>query len=128
MNTEDFLLELCDDIHYIDKKIQEKREQEAFGDQFIPKFLVTRRDKVRIEIRKENVSHNTPHLHITHSDKIDVSISLIDFSILAGNIDRKEYKYYKKFLMQKKDKLIKIWEELNEKDNSIGVEKLIHSF
>jgi hypothetical protein len=83
------------------------------------------KDKVRVEIRKENVSHNAPHIHITHSDKIDVSISLIDFSVLAGNIDRKTQKQLLRILRPKKDDLNKIWIELNEKDNSVGAEKMI---
>ncbi len=82
-------------------------------------------NKVRVEIRKENVNHNAPHIHITHSDKIDVSISLVDFSVLAGNIDRKTQKQLLGILSTKKDELNKIWVELNEKDNSVGAEKMI---
>lgn len=82
-------------------------------------------DKVRVEIRKENVSHNEPHLHITHSDKIDASLSLKDFRVLAGNIDGKTMKYMRGTLIQVQDKLLSIWESLNEQDNSVGAEKLI---
>jgi len=84
-----------------------------------------RQDKVRVEIRKENVSHNEPHLHIKHSDKIDVSLSLNDFRVLAGEIDRKTMKHILSVLNPVKPKLMEIWNELNEKDNSVGAEKII---
>lgn len=125
MNTEDFLLQLCDGIYRAEKRAQEERELEQFGNQFFPKLLVMKQDKVRVEIRKENVSHNAPHLHIVHSDKVDVSISLIDFSILAGNIDRKTKKHFLHLLVPKQKQLNAIWNELNEKDDSVGAEKLI---
>ena len=125
MNTEDFLLQLCDGIYRAEERAQKERKRELFGNQFVPEFLVMRQDKVRVEIRKENVSHNAPHLHIVHSDKIDVSISLIDFSILAGKIDSKTKKHFLSLLVPKQKQLNAIWQELNEKDNSVGAEKLI---
>ncbi|QIR77028.1 DUF4160 domain-containing protein [Sulfurospirillum diekertiae] len=125
MNTEDFFLQLCDGIYRAEERAQKERKRELFGNQFVPEFLVMRQDKVRVEIRKENVSHNAPHLHIVHSDKIDVSISLIDFSILAGKIDSKTKKHFLSLLVPKQKQLNAIWQELNEKDNSVGAEKLI---
>jgi hypothetical protein len=125
MSTEDFLLSLCDEVYRSEERAQAERKRELFGDQFVPELLLMLKDKVRVEIRKENVSHNAPHIHITHSDKIDVSISLIDFSVLAGNIDRKTQKQLLRILRPKKDDLNKIWIELNEKDNSVGAEKMI---
>jgi hypothetical protein len=125
MNTETFLLKLCDAVYKAEKRIQEENKRKMFGGQFIPELLLMRKDKVRVEIRKENVSHNAPHFHVKHSDKIDVSISLIDFSILAGDIDRKTYTYLLNIFFPQKDILRKIWKELNEEDNSIGAEKII---
>lgn len=84
-----------------------------------------RKDKVRVEIRKENVGHHEPHLHVVHSDKIDASISLKDFSVLAGSIDRNTHKYFTKVLSPKQADLMAIWNELNEKENSVGAETLI---
>ncbi len=84
-----------------------------------------RQDKVRVEIRKETVNHNEPHLHVTHSDKIDVSLSLNDFRILAGRIDSKTRKHLLRVLEPVQPKLLEIWETLNEQDNSVGAEKLI---
>ena len=120
-----FLSSLCDDVFRAEKDASEERKCENFGDSFPNEFLVLRKDKVRVEIRKENVNHNEPHLHITHSDKIDVVLSLNDFRILAGEIDRKTMKHMLRILMPVRSKLMEIWETLNEQDNSIGAEKLI---
>lgn len=84
-----------------------------------------KKDSICIEIRKENVQHNLPHLHITHSDKADVSISLDDFSILAGNIDKKIKNRIMPILKKNKIKLNEIWQELNENDNSVKAKALI---
>ena len=74
MNTQDFLLELCKDVYRAYEKAQDERRREIFGDLDFLELLLMRKDKVRIEIRKETVNHNVPHMHIKHSDKIDVSI------------------------------------------------------
>ncbi len=84
-----------------------------------------KKDGIHIEIRKENVSHNMPHLHVTHSDKTDVSLSLEDFSVLAGNINRKLKKLLIPIFKKNKKKLNTIWEELNEKEDSIKAQVLI---
>lgn len=73
------------------------------------------------------MSHNVPHIHITHSDKIDASISLLNFEILAGKIDNKTYKHLLFVISPNKEKLLEIWGELNKKDNSVGAEKLINN-
>lgn len=125
INTDDFLTQLCFGLYQAEKDAVEELKREYFGDQFLPELIVLREDKVRIEIRKENVSHNAPHLHITHSDKIDVSLSLIDLSILAGKIDSKTLKHFRKKLLPKQAELQAIWNELNEKDDSTGAEVLI---
>lgn len=127
MSIENVLLELCEEVYRGEERAQVERKRELFGNQFAPELLLMRKDKVRVEIRKENVSHNTPHIHITHSDKIDVSISLNDFSVLAGNIDKKTKKYLLGLLISKKDELNAIWVELNEKDDSVGAEKMIQN-
>lgn len=125
MSANDLLLLLCDGVYQAEEFAQAERKREFFGNQFVPELLIMRKDKVRVEIRKENVNHNAPHIHITHSDKFDASISLVDFSLLAGNIDKKTLKHLLKILTPLKAELNKIWVELNERDNSIGVEKMI---
>lgn len=125
LTTEQFLLSLCENIYRAEAKAVEERKRELFGDSTYIELFVMRSDKVRVEIRKENVSHNEPHLHITHSDKIDVSLSLNDFRILAGDIDRKTMKHMLRVLTPVKPRLMDIWKSLNEHDNSVGAEKLI---
>lgn len=127
MNIEQYLLTLCDSLYQVELDAQAERKHELFGDSFIPELLVGRIDKVRIEIRKETVSHNEPHLHVTHSDVIDASISLRTFKVLAGKIDNKSYKHLLRVIFPNKEQLLRIWSELNDKNNSVGAEKLINS-
>ena len=123
--VEKVLLTICESIYKAEKRAAEERKREVFGDSIPVELLLMRQDKVRVEIRKENVSHNEPHLHITHSDKIDVSLSLRDFRVLAGDIDRKTMKYILGILMPERSKLLEIWHALNEEENAVGAEKLI---
>jgi len=119
------LSQLCKDLYEAEELAVSEYRRELFGDKFIPELVLMREGKIRVEIRKENVSHNTPHLHIKHSDKIDASISLLDFSTLAGQIDSKTLKFFLKKLKPLKANLLAIWNELNEKENSMGAEELI---
>jgi hypothetical protein len=127
MTTENnqFLLSLCDAIYQAQRNAEEEYEREKFGDNPPVRLVVMREDKVRVEIRKENGGHNEPHLHIIHSDKIDASLSLKSFHVLAGNIDGRALKHVLRTLIPVQAKLFAIWETLNEQENSIGAEKLI---
>ena len=124
---EKYLLDFCDAIYKAENLAQAERKKEIFGDAFVPELLLNKNEKVRVEIRSENVNHHAPHIHVKHSDRFDVSISLQDFSILAGNIDKKTYKHLLCVLVPNKETLLKIWKELNENENSIGAEKIISS-
>lgn len=123
--AKEYLLSLCDLIHRAEQRASQEREREELGDAALMKRLVMRVNKVRVEIRKENVSHNEPHLHLTHEGNIDVSLSLNDFRVLAGNIDGKSKKHLLKVLVPAKPKLLEIWNALNEQDDHLVVEKLI---
>lgn len=116
---------LCDEVYRAQEQAEDENMRAIFGDSIGTTLVVMRKDKVRVEIRKENVSRHKPHLHITHSDKIDVSISLNDFSVLAGSIDNTTKKYLLKILHPKQSQLKAIWEELNENNNSIAAQKII---
>lgn len=120
LNYERYLLAFCDEIYKAENLAQEERKKELFGDRFVPELILNKKEKVRIEIRKENVNHNAPHIHISHSDKFDVSISLLNFEILSGKIDRKTLKHLLCVIVPNKEKLLEIWNELNEKENSVG--------
>lgn len=125
MATNELLLWVCRVAYAANAKVVGDRKRAIFGDQFSPELVVMREDKVRVEIRKETVGHHEPHLHIVHSDKIDASISLKDFSVLAGTIDRQTHKYLSRILSSKQAELLAIWDELNEKENSVFAETLI---
>ena len=125
MPSESLLTWVCQAAYAAEAKVAADRKRVAFGDQFVPELLVMRKDRVRVEIRREQVSHHEPHMHIVHSDKIDASIGLKDFSILAGQIDLQTHKYLVKLLSPKKAALLAIWDELNERENSVAAEKLI---
>ena len=125
LQNQDLLSELCQKVYDAEEAAERNHKHEKFGDQFTPEYLVQRIDSVRIEIRKEIVSHHEPHMHITHSDKIDVSLSLTDFRILAGEIDKKALKKLMPWLQKCKIDLMKIWNALNVEGDSIKVERLI---
>lgn len=123
--TEEFLSELCFRIHRSEARAEEEELAKSFGDGLRNELFVMRIDKIKVEIRKENVNHHLPHMHISHSDKFDISISLTNFEVLAGDIGGSSLKALKRVLVPLAEKLNGIWIELNEKDNSIGAERLI---
>lgn len=84
---------------------------------FYPVFdLVCFRGKVGeikeiiFEIRTKEQGHNVPHLHARFEDE-NISISLIDFSILAGNIPQKQVKIAIEWTKKHIDFLRSKWNE-----------------
>jgi hypothetical protein len=63
---------------------------------------------------------------VVHSDKIDVSLSIRDFSVLAGTIDRTSLKEIKRALLPNQPVIMKVWQEL-EIGNGVAAELLISS-
>ncbi len=124
-SAQDLLAWVCKAAYEAEAKAAVDRKRAVSDDQFVPELLVIRKDRVRVEIRKEQVGHHEPHMHVVHSDKIDASISLNDFGILAGTIDRQTHKNLVMLLSPKKADLMAIWEELNDKENSVAAEQLI---
>jgi hypothetical protein len=124
---EDVLGLACHLIYSAHKQAEEERKRELFGDSFPIELLATPLDKVRIVVHKENVRHNEPHMHITHSDKIDASVSLRDFRVLAGHIDLATMKHVQRRLRPVKGKLMDSWATLNDHNSSISAERLINS-
>lgn len=51
--------------------------------------IAVARDGIIIEIRSKEDGHNVPHIH-AHYQGDNISISLIDCRILAGNIPKKK--------------------------------------
>jgi len=123
--NEKYLEQICMDIFYAGQIADAEHKKELFGDQFVPELLIMKKSKVKIEIRERENNHKSPHIHISHSDKFDVSLSLPDFSVLAGSIDSKTKKYIMNVLMPKKNQLMKIWTEVNVNGNPRKAEVLI---
>lgn len=122
-----FLLRICDEVHQAETKADVERKREAFGDTQFFELVLLRKDKVVVEIYKENAKHHVPHIHISHSDKFDASLSLIDFSVLEGDIDKKSKKFVIPLLKSKQAELLAIWKELQEKEDSVGIRKMINN-
>ena len=119
------LLALCKLVYEAQEAAERDYKRETFGDQYLPELLILRVDAIKIEIRKETVRHHEPHMHITHSDKIDVSLCLTDFRILAGKIDQKTLKKLEPLLDKCKPHLMDIWNALNIEGDSRMAELLI---
>ena len=115
---------LCLQVYQAQMNAEQEYRREA-GLEHVIELFVSRQDKIAIEIRSEEAPHNEPHLHITHSDKIDVSLSLNDFRILAGTIDRKTLKKLRPALICHQPQLTAIWAALNETCDSLEAHRII---
>lgn len=67
------------------------------------------REGIVIEIRNKEDGHSTPHIH-AHYQGDNISISLIDCSVLAGNIPRKNQKIALDWVKNNLDELRTKWE------------------
>ena len=65
-----------------------------------------------IEIRTKEGGHNIPHVHARIGNK-NVSISLIDCQVLAGNIPLKNQKQAVKWVKEHKSELQLEWENIH---------------
>ena len=66
--------------------------------------------QIVFEIRTKEQGHNTPHLHAHYEDE-NISISLVDFSVLAGNIPDKQRKLAVEWTREHIDFLRTKWNE-----------------
>lgn len=107
--------------------IDEDRSIENNTRDSITSHVIYFKNKIKVEIRKETVAHNKPHMHITHTDKMDVSICLNTLTKITGEIDSKMYKEVMKILSPFKETLLNIWNNLNEYDNEVFAEKIINN-
>jgi hypothetical protein len=70
---------------------------------------VYRKSGVRIEIRPKEAGHNVPHCHAIYGNQ-NVSISLVDYAILAGNINPQKEKIAIMWVKGNHEKLKEYWE------------------
>jgi len=125
MQTVEFLEKICFQVHIVQKRLQAERKRDRFGNQFMPELMVIRKDTIRVELCKEDATHDDAYLHILHSDKIDIAISVHDLSIVGGKIDPKTFKLLLRILVPKHEKLQAIALTLTDEENMIGAEKII---
>ncbi len=65
---------------------------------------------IQFIVHTNETNHNIPHVHAKF-DKYEISISLNDFSILAGNIPNKNKNIAVKWVKENKDYILKYWNE-----------------
>ena len=78
--------------------------------------LIEKREKLQvlkegivIEIRNKEGGHNTPHIHANYQGE-NISISLIDGKVLAGNIPKKNQKIAVEWVTNNLEMLRATWE------------------
>lgn len=64
------------------------------------KFIVHTRD------------HNPPHVHAIYDNKCEISISLINFKVLTGNIPEKNQNIAIKWVKKNQENLLNKWDNL----------------
>ena len=62
------------------------------------------KDGIVIEIRNKEEGHNIPHIHASYQGE-NISISLIDGKILAGNLPKRNAKIAVEWVMENMDLL-----------------------
>lgn len=67
------------------------------------------KDGIVIEIRNKEEGHNIPHIHASYQGE-NISISLIDGKILAGNLPKRNAKIAVEWVMENMDLLRGKWE------------------
>jgi len=118
-----WLEDLCEIVNSAECEARQEQET-AFQ---VYRLLIEKKDKVEIRIHKESSTHTTPHFHVSHSDRINASIRIDDFSVLAGKIDNKTLKRLTKKFLPHKQPLLDIWESLKQGDCATA-HKLIQNF
>lgn len=78
----------------------------------IRKQIDVLKEGIVIEIRIKEKGHYEPHLH-AHYQGENISISLLDGKVLAGNIPKKNEKIAVDYVLQNKDRLINEWIDIH---------------
>lgn len=58
----------------------------------------------------DNSEHNPPHIHAQHNDN-NASISIIDYKMIDGGLEKKDHKLVKKWMKIHQKELLTMWEE-----------------
>lgn len=93
-----------------------------FGLYEIRKKVETLEYGIVIEIRTKEQGHVIPHIHAKYHSN-NISVSLINGEILAGNIPHKQSKMAVEWIKNNKDYLLSIWEETHGRVEFIDMNK-----
>ena len=85
---------------------------EAFDIMEIRKRVTSLKEGIVIDIRPKEQGHNIPHIHARYQGE-EISVSLLDGSIMAGNLSNKNAKIVVAYVLQNKEKLLNEWTDLH---------------
>lgn len=80
----------------------------------IRKQIAVLKEGVVIEIRTKEQGHNTPHIH-AHYQGESISVSLLDGTVLAGNIPKKNERIAVDYVLSHQNKLLNEWTDIHGK-------------
>lgn len=82
----------------------------VFREVFQWRDTVERTHGIRFEIRPKEKGHNVPHCHASYQGK-EISISLIDGEVIAGNIPKQQQSFAVKWVMLNLPTLQSCWDK-----------------
>lgn len=71
------------------------------------------RNGITFEIRTKEQGHNVPHCHASCGNK-NISISLIDYSVLAGNLSKKQEDFAIEFVKENSENFKQYWNKYHK--------------
>lgn len=74
---------------------------------------VERTHGIRFEIRPKEMGHNVPHCHACFGNQ-NISISLVDFKVLAGNIPNQKQAFAVEWVKKNIDELKPYWNKYHK--------------
>ena len=80
----------------------------------IRKQIAVLKEGVVIEIRTKEQGHNIPHIH-AHYQGESISVSLLDGTVLAGNIPKKNERRAVDYVLSHQNKLLNEWTAIHGK-------------
>ena len=93
-------------------------DSQALDDVFelmeIRKQIAVLKEGVVIEIRTKEQGHNIPHIH-AHYQGESISVSLLDGTVLAGNIPKKNERIAVDYVLSHQNKLLNEWTDIHGK-------------
>lgn len=97
----------------IENEYMERKLNIIFDNFILTEAKVVRSNGITIEVRTKENGHNIPHCHIERGKEQQVSVSLVDFTIIAdsGNLNSKQKNAIIQLAKEHKEELRNKWEE-----------------